>query len=626
MKNRFPFHSVHGSCVPLRSFVLLVAIVASGVGSLRAQDDKHPPGVDDVRTRLIQPGPDLADLDPGQSEMRGIILRYAADSWTVERLFPDQSSETRRARVREFCTQWLDTLDRLEFGTMSLEGRVDYIIFRNYLQHRLSQLELQGEELSRERPFMPFAPALSGLEESRMNMQRIDAAAAAALLDSVNAVIGRTRAAIAAGMERKGVDPAGLMIRRSVANRSAERINDVRSSLKAWFDFYNGYDPLFSWWVAEPYKTVDQTLKSYGEFLREKVAGISAGDDTTIVGYPIGREALMKELRFAMVPYTPEELIAIADKEYAWCEAEMKKASREMGFGDDWHRALDRVKAQHVDPGQQPELIRRLALEAMEFVDSHNLITVPDLARTSWGMEMLSPEQQMQSPFFLGGEDILVAYPTSSMSQEQKMMSMRGNNVHFARATVFHELIPGHHLQWYMNARYRTYRGIFGTPFWTEGWSFYWEMLFWDMDFARTPEDRVGMLFWRMHRCARIVFSLKYHLGLMTPEECVDYLVSHVGHERANAAAEVRRSFAGGYGPLYQCAYMVGALQFRALHNELVGGGMMSDRSFHDAILKENNIPIEMVRAVLTKQVLSRDFAPHWRFAGSGDQGPGKGK
>ena len=30
------------------------------------------------------------------------------------------------------------------------------------------------------------------------------------------------------------------------------------------------------------------------------------------------------------------------------------------------------------------------------------------------------------------------------------MMSMRGNNIHFSRATVHHELIPGHHLQGYM--------------------------------------------------------------------------------------------------------------------------------------------------------------------------------
>jgi hypothetical protein len=52
-----------------------------------------------------------------------------------------------------------------------------------------------------------------------------------------------------------------------------------------------------------------------------------------------------------------------------------------------------------------------------------------------------------------------------------------------------------------------------------------------------------------MHRCARIVFSLSFHLGKMTPRECIDYLVRRVGHERDNATAEVRRSFAGRDAP-----------------------------------------------------------------------------
>ena len=75
------------------------------------------------------------------------------------------------------------------------------------------------------------------------------------------------------------------------------------------------------------------------------------------------------------------------------------------------------------------------------------------------------------------------------------------------------------------------------------------------------------MLFWRMHRCARIIFSLKYHLGEWTPQQCIDFLVDRVGHERANAEGEVRRSFYGGYKPLYQIGYMIGGLQFMALKN-----------------------------------------------------------
>jgi Bacterial protein of unknown function (DUF885) len=339
-------------------------------------------------------------------------------------------------------------------------------------------------------------------------------------------------------------------------------------------------------------------------------------DDNEIVGRPIGREAILAALASEMIPYTPEQLVELADREYAWCEAEMKKAAREMGFGEDWKKAVEQVKSLHVPPGGQPKLIRDLAFEAIDYLRANDLVTVPPLAAETWRMEMMTPERQRFNPFFTGGEVIVVSFPTDAMSHEAKLQSLRGNNVHFSRATVHHELIPGHHLQQFMNARYQPQRSAFGTPFWTEGWAVYWEMVLYQREFPKSPEDRVGLMFWRMHRCARVTFSLGFHLGKMNPQQCIDLLVDKVGHERENATAEVRRSFAGAYPPLYQAGYLVGAKQFWALRHELVDSGRMTEKAFHDASLKENHMPVELVRAVLTNQKLTRDFVSTWKFAG----------
>ncbi|HEV2473853.1 MAG TPA: DUF885 family protein, partial [Chthonomonadales bacterium] len=238
----------------------------------------------------------------------------------------------------------------------------------------------------------------------------------------------------------------------------------------------------------------------------------------------------------------------------------------------------------------------------------------PPLAAEIWRMEMMPAEKQKVNPFFLGGELLRVSFPTGEMAHEDKMMSLRGNNVHFARATVQHELIPGHHLQGFMLRRYNHHRRAFGTCFWIEGWALHWEMLLWDIGFPQSPEDRIGMLFWRMHRAARILFTLRFHLGRMTAAEAVEFLVNEVGHERANAAGEVRRSFGGNYPPLYQAAYMIGGLQFRALHRELVGSGKLTNRDFHDAILRGGQMPVEMVRVRLLGLTLPRDYSARWRF------------
>ena len=559
------------------------------------------------------------DLDASASEMRATIERYAVDRFALGRFYAVETSPTRQARLKQFYSDWLAALGPLNFDAMSQEGKIDYLLFKNHLDHELRQLDLRAKALAETESLIPFSQTITDLEDARRRMENIDSPKTAALLTALGKQIEAQRKSVEASLKP---DPKAepkaetSKIKKTVANRAAVQINALRNTLKGWFGFYNGYDPVFTWWAGEPYKAVDQSLQTYATFLREKIVGVKPGDEGAIVGDPIGRDALMSELAYEMIPYTPEELIAIGNKEYDWCENEMKRASRELGFGDDWHKALEHVKTLYVEPGKQPDLIRELALEAIDFVDKHDLVTVPQLARDTWRMEMMSPERQLVSPFFLGGETILVSYPTNTMTHEQKLMSMRGNNRHFSRATVFHELIPGHHLQGFMASRYRAYRSIFSTPFWTEGGALYWEMVLWDMNFAKSPENRIGMLFWRMHRSARITFSLSFHLEKMTPEECIDLLVNKVGHERDNATAEVRRSFAGDYGPLYQCAYLIGGLQLRGLRRELVDSGKMTNRQFHDAVLKTNRIPIEMVRASLTNQKLTRDFGSSWKFYG----------
>jgi uncharacterized protein (DUF885 family) len=599
---------------------------------------------------------DSAVDDLAPSEMRPILEYYVVDRGSLQRSFPVANSPARRERFRKFYSDALERIQKLNFDGMSQEGKVDYILFRTHLEHELRDLDIEEKQIAEIQPLIPFAKTIIDLEETRRRMEPIDSAKTAVTITNLKKQIDETRRGIESGL--RGGDSAAK-IKKTVAFRALGALNSLRGNLRNWYTFYNGYDPVFTWWNEAPYRELDEALTGYGSFLSERVVGLRAagttqpgqgggarpgggtgappggggggtqgfqrpgsgttarpGDTSDIIGDPIGHDALMSELQSEMIPYTPEELIAIAQKELAWCENEMKKASRELGYGDDWKKALEHVKNTYVEPGKQPQMIKDLAIEAIKFVDDNDLVTVPQLARDTWRMEMMTPERQLVSPFFLGGETILVSYPTNTMSHEQKMMSMRGNNPSFSRATVFHELIPGHHLQGFMAARYKPYRGLFSTPFWSEGNALYWELLLWNLKFQQKPEDKIGALFWRMHRCARIIFSLSFHLEKMTPQECIDLLVNRVGHERDNATAEVRRSFDGSYGPLYQIAYLIGGLQQYSLHRDLVDSKKMTNRQFNDALLHENRIPIEMIRAVLTNQKLTRDYKTSWKFYG----------
>jgi hypothetical protein len=689
----------------------------------------------------VQPAPPTApsDLRPllasNQSPMKIVRQWYLADRAQLAGFF-HLPTPLRFARLKRFDLDWAAALDVLKPGAWGAEAGKDRLALLTGIQADLERIDADAAAAAQIGPLLPFADEIGRLEEARMRMESMDAEAAAIVLSRAVDKLGLVRA----GLEAALGDAAKLAVfvaGKDLAARAADSAKDLRRTLLEWFNFYNDFDPLFSWWMGQPYKQAAKAFEEYETFLRDRVSaavpeakaaaptpvnfdaapepafaevpelaallaypqdemrtvleqfrrnrggrgGPGRGnaapptkdyytgwlaalkkldfgklsrfgqidylylrnildvqirrfeqparadvprktDASGIAGQPIGREALILDLSEELIPYTPEQMIDLGNREFAWCEAEMRKAAHEMGFGDDWKKAVEKVKDMHVPPGKQPDVVRDLMLQAADYLRAHDLITVPEIERETLRMEMMSPQRQLVNPFFTGGDIISVSYPAGVMTTRQKLESMRGNNIPFSHATAFHEMIPGHNMQSYIGPRFAAVRGnTGGTAFWVEGWPVYWETLLYDRGFDDTPELRVGALFWRMHRCARIVFSMKFHLGQWSPQECIDYLVDTVGHERENAAAEVRRSFAGGYGPLYQAAYLTGALQIRQLRKEFVDSGVMTDKAFHDAIIRMGSMPIALVRLALGRQKLGPDMNLEWKCFGSD---PGK--
>ncbi|WP_316786514.1 DUF885 family protein [Pedobacter frigiditerrae] len=542
------------------------------------------------------------------SIVSALINQYQSDENMLARKYSLKRSEEYFLRMDKFYSTWLAKLKALPFDKLNVNERVDYTLLKRDINVDVRALRQANEEFKNTKFAIPFANTIIAFEQKRRVGKQQDGKTSAEIFDKLKEEINQVT---------KDVNDKKIVLTPLQASWAQTTVNQYLEVFTEAYKFYDGYDPQFTKATKNVYPDVLTALRNLAaELGKTAKLSIAKDDGSGILGNPIGRAAFLDLLKDEMIAYTPEQIESIAMREFAWCDAEMIKASTAMGFGKDWKKALEKVKTDYPALGKQPELVYELANEAINFVEQNKLITVPELAKEGWRMRMLTPKEQQFAPFFLGGESVLIAYPTEDMTEDAKMMTLRGNNRHFSRAVVFHELIPGHNLQYFMQSRYKPYRRGFGTPFWTEGWSLYWEMLLWDKNFAKTPEDKIGMLFWRMHRCARIIFSMNYHLGKWTPKQCIDFLVERVGFERANAEAEVRRSFTGGYGPLYQIGYMLGGLQFRALHKELVTSGKMSNIQFHDKILKENNMPVEMVRALLNNQQLPENFSTKWKFAG----------
>ncbi len=331
--------------------------------------------------------------------MPAMIERFSADEGSLDRTYPVSISPARVARIERFYSDTLAGLTELDFDGLSHQDQVDYLLLKNLVISDQHQLAIRKKQIDEMLPLLPYAKTIEDLMETKRLMQRPDAEKDAAALTEMVRQIKATqekldpKAKDGAPVQKPKVDPV-------VANRAVNATDELIDNLHKWFGQYNGYDPAFSWWVNQPYKDADEALAKYKDFLKEKLIGIKPDDKTTIIGDPVGRDALMNELSDNMISYTPEELIAIAQTEYDWCVGEMLKASREMGFGDNWHAAVEKVKQMHVAPGEQPELIRKLVVEGSDFVKQNQLVTVPPLADETWLMIMMTPKRQTGDSVF----------------------------------------------------------------------------------------------------------------------------------------------------------------------------------------------------------------------------------
>lgn len=546
------------------------------------------------------------------AKLPGLINEYRADDRSLESAWNIPWSETQEDRLRTHQEAWLKRLESLPFGELGREDQIDWLLLRNHLQQSLSEVSRERKQLEEMAPLLPFRAAIQKLEEARLKRQAANPSQAAEELAALLPLVEKVKKQMTEKPE--GASKPALEVSPVLALRAANATDAIRESLSRWFKFHDSYQPEFGWWVRQPQGKLNEALEAHAKYLREEIAGQKGKPEDPLVGDPIGTEALTAAIAAEMLPYTAEELIAIGEKEFAWCEEQMRTIAQAQGT--DTAGLLKKIKAAHVPPGEQDKLVAAEAARSITFLKKQDLVTIPPLCEETWRLQMIPPDQQKTMPYAVySNPAISVAYAADSMSHEDKMMSMRGNNRHFTRIVTPHELIPGHHLQRFMADRNRAWRGLFSTPFYVEGWALYWEMKLWDRGYAESPEDKAGMLFWRMHRCARIIVSLKFHLGQMKPSEMIDFLVQRVGHEKLGATSEIRRYINGSYGPLYQAGYMIGGMQLRALHHELVDSGKFSEKSFHDAILQQNAMPIEMLRNALTDAPLAADWKTNWRFS-----------
>src|ERR1043166_5433836 len=144
------------------------------------------------------------------SEMRAAIERYTADRGSLTRSYPVAISPARRARFKKFYEEWLASLKSVDFDSMSQDGKIDYLLFKNHLEYELRQLDIQAQQLAEIQTLLPFATTIIDLEEARRRMEPIKPGEIAGTLTELKKQVD----------ERRRVVEGGLQVKKTVANRA----------------------------------------------------------------------------------------------------------------------------------------------------------------------------------------------------------------------------------------------------------------------------------------------------------------------------------------------------------------------------------------------------------------------
>jgi uncharacterized protein (DUF885 family) len=175
---------------------------------------------------------------------------------------------------------------------------------------------------------------------------------------------------------------------------------------------------------------------------------------------------------------------------------------------------------------------------------------------------------------------------------------LQSRPIYEMEALALHEAVPGHHHQLALQGEMEglpDWRKITHFTAYIEGWGLYAESLGDQMGFYQDPYSRFGKLSYEMWRALRLVVDTGIHQLGWTRDQAIQVMLENSALTRKNVEAEVDRYIAW---PGQALAYKVGELEIKALVKKAKEtlGTRFDIRGFHDHLLAEGSMPLEILR------------------------------
>lgn len=505
----------------------------------------------------------------------------------------DDLSAAAFRRRREDDIEWLRRFRGVGDDGLSAPERID----RDFLIAILRGRELlHPREAWKQQPAAYLNPGLQGvfaLFLHRLRPERDLADAARARLDQVPAALDHGMA---------NLDPAlvpPIYVERAIG-QAAAAARYARELVPAEVRDPRAREPL-----AVAGARAAEAFERFGSFLkdlRRKASGSYAVGERTYT-------ALLQEKE--LLPYSAPELRERGREQYDLLAAEMCRIARDISGSEDWVALLERLNKEHAPT---PEGMRREYAEwserARTFLRDTGLVTLPPGERCP-----VEPSPHFQRPILAVASynrppafsdslvgHFFVPFPPDGTPEEEIQKRLEGNCSAGIPTTAVHEAYPGHHWHLIMaRANPSKVRKTFSTSYFSEGWALYAERVLREQGFFADPRHELYQYEATIFRAARVVVDTGLHMGEMSFDEAVRFMMEKGNLTAPNARAEVGRYCSW---PTQASSYLTGMLEIVGIRSRYLARLGRHDvaalRQFHDAITSSGALPTALAERAIS--------------------------
>lgn len=513
---------------------------------------------------------------------------------------PDMSPNALKQRFERHQT-WLKQLDAIDVAQLDKQDRINHAMIHYALKNRVDEYRFNAHlmPLTAEGSFHSSLAFMPGY--TRFNSEQ-DYRDYLAKLGTIERYMAQQTDWLRQAIEQGYTQPKAAMagFEESIL---AYIVQDPTASV--YYDPFQ-QQPTFiddSTWadLQQQAATIidDQIMPAYDDYFTFMVSEYlpSARESVGASELPNGDAFYKNRIEhYTTTDLTAEEIHNIGLQEVARIRAEMLRVIEETGFDGDFDDFVHFLRTdEQFYPKSAEELLRYAAWIAKK-MDGELPKLFKTLPRKPYG---IAPVPEEIAPKYTTGrysgtnrDDRAGFYWVNTYALDRRPLYQM-------EALTLHEAVPGHHLQ---NAlageleglpeyRQQTYISAFG-----EGWGLYSEYLGLEAGFYQDPYSNFGRLSYEMWRAARLVVDTGMHAMGWSRERAIEFMANNTALSLHNVTTEIDRYITW---PAQALSYKLGELTIKRLRAEAEQqlGADFDRREFHDAILQNGSVPLDILEA-----------------------------